>query len=140
MPFGFTRSSQSTKNICELQDKQPQDNTDLIEIGTTIFSRYNITGKLSHGAFGYVYEGEDTFTKKTVALKVMTKKYTSLAIQEKSCLMLLNKEENKFVCRLLDFLTLDRLAVENKGKYVIVLPKYEKNLYEYIKECRNERG
>lgn len=140
MPFGFTRAPPPVVPIREDQEEQPVDPNSPLQIGTTLFSRYNINGRISRGTFGFVYSGEDTFTKQAVALKVMTAKYKNIAIREKSSLTLLNKEENKYVSRLLDFLVLDKYAVGDMGKYALVLPRYEMNLYEQIKKARRERG
>lgn len=140
MPFGFTRAPPPVVPIREDQEEQPVDPNSPLQIGTTLFSRYNINGRISRGTFGFVYSGEDTFTKQAVALKVMSAKYKNIAIREKSSLTLLNKEENKYVSRLLDFLVLDKYAVGDMGKYALVLPRYEMNLYEQIKKARRERG
>jgi len=140
MPFGFTRAPPPGVPNCEQQEEPPIDHNNPLKIGTTLFSRYNIIGRLSQGTFGFVYSGEDTFTKQAVALKVMSAKYKNIAIREKSTLTLLNKEENKYVSRLLDFLILDKYAVGDMGKYALVLPQYERNLYEHLKEARQERG
>lgn len=140
MPFGFTRAPPPDIPICEDQEEQPVEQNNPLQIGTTLFSRYNITDRLSQGTFGVVYSGEDTFTKQEVALKVMSAKHKNIAIREKSSLTLLNKEENKYVSRLLDFLILDKYAVGDTGKYALVLPRYERNLYDQIKIARRERG
>lgn len=140
MPCDFTRAPPPQAPAFENDQEIPSKSKELLQVGTNLISRYNITGRLSKGTFGFVYSGEDTFTKKAVALKAMTARHTNIAIREKSSLMLLNKEENKYVARLLDFIILDKSAVGKVCKYVLVLPKYEKNLYEQIKSVREEEG
>ena len=135
MPSSFIDSPPNDATITEEPGDGVQER-ERLGIGSTVVSRYKVVARLSKGTFGHVYEGEDTYTKKPVALKVLMAKHSNIALREKRSLWLLNKDECKYVARMLEFLVLDEWAMGHQPKHVIIFPKYEENLYQYSRAAQ----